>query len=148
MNFKKGKTTVMAVTLITGIVASLSAKAIQMSGTLGASLVAVDAYSFTCASGTVQARVRIFDMNGILNLASTVYSTFGEDGSPTLTVFDTESTGTSSPWATNTADGPGNYALVVRKSAANSEDYVVEAQCLNTIGQVNGPVRLIFQINQ
>jgi hypothetical protein len=149
MKLKTVKIIVLAFSLVAGGVASFTAKAIQVSGTLGTSLVSADAYTFTCPSGTVQARTRVFDLNTVLNSAATVYATFGEDGSPTLTVSDTESTSTSSPWATNTADGPGNYALVVRKSAANPEDYIIEAQCLDSsLVTVIGPPKLVLQINQ
>jgi hypothetical protein len=149
MKFKTVKTLAMAFSLITGVSFSLAAEAIQVSGMLGTSLVAVDGYTFTCPSGTVQVRARVFDLNTILNSAATVYATFGKDGNPTLTVFDTESTSTSSPWATNTADGLGNYALVVRKSASNPEDYIIEAQCLDSsLVTIIGPPKLILQINQ
>jgi hypothetical protein len=148
MKFKTVKTIVMAFTLIAGVIASLTAEAIQVSGKLGTSLVAVDTYTFRCPPRTVQVRVRVMDPKTIINLASTVHATFGKDGSPTLTVLDTESTSTSSPWATNTVDGSGNYALVVRKSASNPEDYFVEARCLNGLGTVIGPTGLIPQINQ
>lgn len=149
MKLETVKTVVLAFTLVAGEAASFTAKAIQASGTLGASLVAVDAYTFTCPSGTVQVRTRVFDINTVLNSAATVYATFGKDSVPTLTVFDTESSSTSSPWATNTADGPGNYALVVRKSAANQEDYIIESQCLDSsLVTVIGPPKLVLQINQ
>jgi hypothetical protein len=148
MIFKTVKTIVMAFILIAGAIASLTAEAIQVSGSLGASLVAVDAYTFTCPSGTVRVRARVFDSNTIANLAATVYATFGEDGSPTLSVLDNETTSASSPWATNTSDGLGIYALVVRKTAVKLEDYVVETQCLNSLGAVIGPTKLITKINQ
>lgn len=149
MKLETVKTIVLAFTLVAGGVAPFTAKAIQVSGTLGTSLVSVDAYAFTCPSGTVQVRARVFDLNTVLNSAATVYATFGKDSVPTLTVFDTESTSTSSPWATNTADGPGIYSLVVRKSAANPEDYIIEAQCLDSsLVTAIGPPKLVLQINQ
>ena len=103
---------------------------------------------FTCPTGTIHSRIRIMDLNTIVNLNAIVYATFGEDGNPSLTASDTESTSTGSLFATNSLDGPGNYSLIVRKSAINADDYVVEAQCLNSSGAIIGPLRLVTQINQ
>jgi hypothetical protein len=148
MNFKTVKTIIKVIILCAGGVASLSAEAIQVAGTLGTSSVVVDAWIFPCPSGTTQARIRVFDINTINNSAATVFATFGKDGNPTLTVSDTESTPTSSPWATNTADGAGNYALVVRRSGSGAEDYVIDGECLNSLSQIIGPPRITLQINQ
>ncbi|NOU20885.1 MAG: hypothetical protein HOO93_03695 [Methyloglobulus sp.] len=150
MKFKTVKTIVMAFASIAVAFASLTAEAIRVPGRLGATLVAADAYTFTCPSGTTRVQARVFDPNTIANLASTVYATFGEDGSPTLSVLDNETTSAWSPWAINTSDGLGIYALVVRKTAAKLEDYIVETQCLNSLGAVIGPSppRLTVKINQ
>ncbi len=123
--------------------------ALQITGSLGETLESVDVYSFACPSGTVQARIRVIDLNTIFNSAAVVYASFGKDSNPTLTVFDSESTSTSSAWIANTSDGSGTYGLVVRKTATNSEDYGIEAQCLDsTQTTVIGPKRIIRQINQ
>jgi hypothetical protein len=137
----------LSIMAIINSVASLSVDAAQVSGTLGTSSAAADTYTFTCPTGTTQSRIRVMDLNTISNLTSTVFATFGEDANPTLTVSDTESTSTGSLFVTNTSDGPGIYALTVHKSAANSDDYIVEAQCLSSLG-ADIPIKLFFRINQ
>ncbi|KJV05981.1 hypothetical protein [Methylocucumis oryzae] len=123
--------------------------ALQVTGSLGEALEAVDVYSFTCPSGTTEAKIRVIDLNTIFNSAAVVYASFGKDSNPTLTVFDSESTSTSSAWISNSSDGSGTYGLVVRKNATNSEDYGVEALCLDsTQTTVLGPRKLTRQINQ
>ena len=109
--------------------------------TLGASLVAADVWVFNCATGTAKAQVRVTDGTAITNSLIAVYVTLGKDGNPNpLPVFDTENTTTQSNWAIN-ADGVGEYAIVVNKSSTRTgtEDYVVEAQCLNSLNQIIGP---------
>jgi hypothetical protein len=147
MIFKIVKTIAVTITLLTGCVLSLTAEAAAISGTLGTSIVAADSYTFTCPTGTTQSRIRVMDLNTITNRTATVYARFGEDGSPTLTVFDTESTSTGSANAINTSDGPGIYNLVVNKSTVNLEDYVVVAECLNSLGTLL-PVTLTLKTNQ
>ncbi len=137
----------MAFTLLAWGIPLSTAEAASVSGTLGMSAAATDTYTFTCPKGTAQSRVRIMDMNTIFNSAATVYATFGEDANPTLTALDTESTSTGSQFSTNTSDGPGIYALTVHKSAADLEDYIVEAQCIDSLG-VETPVKLFFRLNQ
>ena len=149
MNYKLAKTMAKTFTLFLGVVVALTAEAASVTGALGSSAVALDAWRFTCPTGTVQSRVRVMDNNGTLNTAATVFVSFGEDAAPTWFVSDTESTSTSSPWATNTSDGPGNYVLVVNKSAAGLEDYTVEAQCLDSsLVTVIGPSRIFAQVNE
>jgi len=149
MIFKTLKILFMAFILLSGLVTSLTVEAVTASGTLGSSTVALDAWRFTCPTGTAQSRVRVMDNNGTLNTAATVFVSFGEDGVPTWFVSDTESTTSASAWATNTSDGSGNYVLVVNKSAAGLEDYTVEAQCLDSsLVTVIGPSRLFPQINE
>jgi hypothetical protein len=147
MKTKTLKIISISILAITGSVASLSVDAVQVSGTLGTSSAAIDTYTFTCPTGTAQSRVRVMDLNTILNTTATVFATFGEDANPTLTASDTESTTTGSLFVTNRLDGPGIYALIVHKSAANQEDYIVEAQCLSSLG-ADIPVKLFFRINQ
>lgn len=147
MKSYKVKTKTMAFILLAGLAFYLNVEANQVTGTLGTSSAAADTYTFTCPTGTTQARVRVMDLNTRLNTAATVFATFGEDGNPTLAVSDTESTSTGSVYATNTLDGPGIYSVVVNKSAANLEDYIVDAQCLNNLG-TSIPVALILKTNQ
>ncbi|MBK8816785.1 MAG: hypothetical protein IPN42_15330 [Methylococcaceae bacterium] len=148
MKFKTVNTIISAFSLIVGLVATSTGQAAQVTGSLGSSLVSADTWTFTCPTGTIQSRIRIMDLNTTVNLNAIVYATFGEDGNPSLTVSDSESTSTGSAFATNTSDGPGNYSLLVRKSAINTDDYVAEAQCLDSSGAVIGPLRLVAQINQ
>jgi hypothetical protein len=148
MLFKTVNTTISAFSLIVGLLVTSTGQAAQVTGSLGSSLVSADALTFTCPTGTIHSRIRIMDLNTIVNLNAIVYATFGEDGNPSLTASDTESTSTGSLFVTNSLDGPGNYSLIVRKSAINADDYVVEAQCLNSSGAIIGPLRLVTQINQ
>jgi hypothetical protein len=147
MKIRAMKTIVLFAVAIAGAGLGLPAQALQVPGRLGVSPYAVDVYSFACATGTTKARIRVFDTKTVANLAATVFATFGEDGIPTLQVSDTESIDTSSAWASNVADGPGNYALTIAKSASNPEDYVVEVQCLDSRARVIGPIRVNTRIN-
>jgi hypothetical protein len=147
MKITSKKTIGLAFGLIAGLLTTLTAEAASVSGTLGTSIVAADSYAFTCPTGTTKSRIRVMDLNTIRNSVATVYATFGEDGSPTLSVADTESTSTGSANITNILDGPGNYNLVVNKSAANVDDYIVTGECLNSAGTLL-PVSLILKTNQ
>jgi len=143
------KRIVLALIGFVGVSTSITAQAIQISGTLGVSSVAVDSYSFTCPTGTTRVGIRVTDTTKIVNLAATIYATFGEDGSPTLSAFDNDNTSAASPVVINTVDGPGNYVLVVSKSAfTKQDDYLIDVQCQNRLKAVIGPARLITHINQ
>jgi hypothetical protein len=122
--------------------------AATVSGTLGTSATMVDSYSFSCPTGTVSSRIRVMDLNGIRNSLASVFASFGEKGSPTLTVSDSESTSTGSAFVTNTVDGPGLYSLVVVKSASGTEDYSVEVQCLNSQGASLAIAAPLIKTNQ
>jgi hypothetical protein len=147
MKSKTMQTMAMAFALVTGNLTALTAEAASITGTLGASTLSADTYTFTCPVGTVQSRIRVMDLNAILNLAATVYVTFGEDGSPTYAAADNESTTTGSPFVSNTLDRDGIYALTVRKSAVNPDDYIVEGRCLNALG-ADLATKLILKSNQ
>jgi hypothetical protein len=147
MKSNAAKNILLSFTLIMGIFLTLTAESATISGTLGPALMATDSYAFTCPTGTTQSRIRVMDLNTVRNSLATVVATFGEDGSPTLAVSDSESTSTGSVFATNTLDGPGIYAVVVNKTAINVEDYSIEAQCLNALG-VSLVTRLIPKTNQ
>lgn len=149
MKFKNAITILNALCLAVSICLSFRADAAQVSGTLGASSVAVDGYTFACPTGTVEIRARVADPTTVLNTAAIIYATFGKDGNPTLTVSDSETTSTSSAWISNRADGAGTFSLIVRKSSINADDYLAEVQCLDSsLLTVIGPSRIITQINQ
>lgn len=147
MKTRAMKTIVLFSFFIAGAGLSYPAQALQISGRLGVSPNAVDVYSFACATGTTKTRIRVFDTKKVANLEATVFATFGKDGNPSLQVSDTESLDSSSAWASNVADGPGNYALAIAKSKPNPEDYVVEVQCLDSRARVIGPIRVNTHIN-
>jgi hypothetical protein len=143
------KTIVLALIGVTAISMVFTVEAISKSETLGASSLAIDVYSFFCPKGTVHARIRISDTNRIINPVAAVYATFGKDKTPTLTTaLDQENFTTPTPWVTNSLDGSGTYALMVRKDKSNPDDYSVEAVCLNNLNKPNGPATLNHHINQ
>jgi hypothetical protein len=134
--------------LIFWVGSSGAVHAASVSGTLGTSLMAVDSYAFTCPTGTVSSRIRVMDLNTIRNSLANVFAAFGEKGTPTLSVSDSESTSTGSAFVTNTVDGSGVFSLVVNKSASGTEDYSVEVQCLNASGTVLAMATPIIKTNQ
>lgn len=149
MKLKNASTVVNTLCLAVSICLSYSVNAAQVSGTLGASSIAVDGYTFACPTGTAEIRARVADLTAILNTSALIYATFGKDGNPTLTVSDSETTSTSSAWISNRVDGAGTFSLIVRKSSINADDYLAEVQCLDsTLITVIGPSRIITQINQ
>ncbi len=141
MVFKTVKTFVTALSLLIGLAASLTAEAVAISGTLGASAAAVDAWRFICPRGTAQVRVSVKDNSGILNTAAIISVSFGENGTPTtIPVSDSDNENSrSSGWATNTTDFDGTYVLVVNKTAAGTDDYIAFAECLNSSLIAIGP---------
>lgn len=125
--------------LLAAGVTSLPAHAAAMAGSLGTASYAADAWNFVCGTGTTKVQVRVTDGRNPVNTLASVYASFAEDGNPTLTTVDTESTTLPSPWVINTSDGPGTYLLIARKTGAGMEDYVAEAVCLNSLGATIGP---------
>lgn len=141
MKLKIVKSIVLAFAWIAGAMTSLTAEAVAISGKLGASAAAVDAWRFICPTGTAQVRVSVKDDSGIINTAAIVSVSFGKNGTPLTTPvsdLDNENSASSS-WATNTTDFAGTYVLVVNKSASNTDDYIAFAECLDSSLQVVGP---------
>ena len=129
----------MAIILMAGIMTSLTAQALTVTGTLGTASFSADAWTFACPTGTTRVQMRVKDGRNPINTLATVYASYAEDGSPTLTAADTDSDDIFSSWIINTSDGPGNYILVLRKVGSNMEDYAAEMQCLNSLGALIGP---------
>ncbi len=148
MIFKKVKAITLTLALLAGCTISLTVKAATVPGTLGSAYYSTDVWTFACGTGTTKVQIRVTDGRNPINSLAAVYASFAEDGSPTLTVADTESTTLPSSWSINTTDGSGTYVLVIRKSAAGMEDYLAEALCLNSLGSVIGPASFKLIHNQ
>lgn len=131
----------MAVIAVAGLTTTLTAEALSVPGTLGTASYSTDVLTFTCAISTTKVLLRVTDGRNPINSLATVYASFApvNTGIPALTAADTDINTSPSPWIINATSSPGNYVLVVRKSASGMEDYAAEIQCQNSLGKVLGP---------
>jgi hypothetical protein len=158
MNTKMFKGVGAAVSLFVGLGAASPVLADLSTGvqTLGAAANAIDVWTFTCLPVVGPgggARARVFDLIPPNNAAARMQVALSKDSNPTRQVTDlspspTGEGGGSSPFVV-VRDGPGDYTMVFKKTAAGVERYSGLVGCVNAAGVfISNPINLRRRLDQ